>query len=131
MGKMIKGTSSRRPPVPAKGHAEIAGWMETVMPAVKPIVERLDAIIRKELKGLQYAVKWQHAFYGLPDEGWIIEIGAYHVSANIVFHGGAEFDDPPELGEGARYVKLRSVEEANAQQIRAWIREARRHSGWK
>ncbi len=131
MPKQIKGNASRKPPVAANSHAEIAAWMDTVMPAVKPIVERLDALVRKEHKGLQYAVKWQHAFYGLPDRGWIIEIAPYHVSANIVFHGGAKFDRPPELGEGSRYVKLRSVEEADAPEVRAWIREAAAHAGWK
>ena len=39
MPKQIKGNASRKPPVAANSHAEIAAWMDTVMPAVKPIVE--------------------------------------------------------------------------------------------
>jgi hypothetical protein len=129
MPKQIKGT--RKPPTPTDSHAEIAAWTGNVMPGLKAIVERLDAIIRKEIPVLQYALKWKRAFYGLPGKGWIIELAPYDVSANIVFHGGAKFESPPEQGQGSRYVKLRSLEEANAPEIRAWIREAARHPGWQ
>lgn len=76
--------------------------------------------------GLQYGIKWKKAYYGLPDQGWILEIVAYDVSVNVVFLGGADFDAPPPLGEGdrSRYVKLTTLEEAQRPQIRAWIEEA-------
>jgi len=129
MKKQIKGT--RKPPTPGASAKDVEAWTRTVMPEVQAIVARLDAIIREELSGLEYAIKWKRAFYGRPGKGWIIELAPYHVSANIVFHGGARFDAPPPMGEGSRYVKLHSVEEAEAPGIRAWIREAGRHPGWQ
>jgi hypothetical protein len=68
------------------------------MPDLHPIVKRLDELIRETIPGLQYAVKWKRAYYGLPELGWIIEMVAYDVSVNVVFFGGAEFDPPPPLG---------------------------------
>lgn len=124
MAKKPPPKNNRKPPEPAESHAVIQEWMDGVMPGVNPIVAQVDKLIRKTHSGLQYAVKWSRAYYGLPEQGWIIEVVPYHVSVNVVFHGGAQFDPPPPLGEGSRYVKLRSVEEADTKQLRKWIKEA-------
>ena len=126
-----KGTSSRRPPEPADSHAEVAAWLEGTMPALQPIVAHLDGRIRKAIPGLQYAVKRKKAHYGLPERGWIIEMVAYDVSVNLVFHAGAAFDPPPPQGEGSRYIKIRSLDEAKAPEIGDWIRQAAEHDGWR
>ena len=123
--------NNRKPPEPADGHAVIQAWMEGVMPGVNPIVEQVDKLIRKTLPDLQYAVKWSRAYYGLPQRGWIIEVVPYHVSVNVVFPAGAKFDPPPPLGEGSRYVKLASVEEADTPELRDWIRQAGKAPGLK
>ena len=60
------------------------------MPDLHPIIKRLDELVCETIPGLQYAVKWKRAYYGLPRLGWIIEMVAYDVSVNIVFFGGAE-----------------------------------------
>lgn len=131
-GKVIKGLSARRPPVPASGHAVIEEWMQACMPAVQPLVRRLDEMIRGALGEAQFAVKWQKAFYGLPDRGWVIELAAYHVSVNVVFLGGADLDPPPPLGtaDRTRYVKVRTIAEAERPELRAWITGAARVDGW-
>jgi hypothetical protein len=54
----------------------------------------------------------------------------YHVSVNLVFFAGAKFDPQPPQGEGSRYVKIRTIEEADAPEIRDWIRQAAQHPGW-
>ena len=92
MQKSRKPNSTRKPPVPADSHADIEDWIRRVMPDLHPIVERLDESIRETIPGLQYAVKWKKAYYGLPELGWIIEMVAYDVSVNVVFLGGAGFD---------------------------------------
>ena len=90
-------------------------------------------LICKTIPGLQYAVKWKQAYYGLPQQGWIIEMVAYDVSVNVVFLGGADFDPPPTLGDRgrSRYVKLKTLEEAQAPLMRQWIEAAGRVPGWK
>jgi hypothetical protein len=128
-----KPSSARKPPLPSEGHGDVEHWISRVMPDLHPIVESLDEQIRDGIPGLQYAVKWKRPFYGLPDLGWIIEIAAYDVSVNVVFFGGADFDSPPPLGDSdrSRYVKVRTLEEAQAAEMTAWIEQAGRVPGWK
>jgi hypothetical protein len=103
------------------------------MPDLQPIVTRLDELIRETTPGLQYAIKWKKAYYGLPELGWIIELVAYDVSVNVVFFGGARFDAPPPLGTAGqeRYVKVTTLEEAQRPEMHAWIEQAGRVPGWK
>lgn len=133
MDKSRKPMSSKRPPVAADTHADIDAWIRRVMPELHPLVTQLDEAIRAVIPGLHYAVKWKKAYYGLPELGWIIEMVAYDVSVNVVFLGGAAFDPPPPLGEAghARYVKIRTLEEAKAPEIHTWIEQAGRLPGWR
>jgi hypothetical protein len=134
MGKKApKPYTSRKPPVPSDSHAEIEDWIRRGMPDMHPIVKRLDELIRETVPGLQYAVKWKKAYYGLPELGWIIEMVAYAVSVNVVFFGGAEFDPPPPLGtvDRSRYIKVTTLEEAQGPEMNKWIEQAGRVTGWK
>ncbi|MGJ4727928.1 DUF1801 domain-containing protein [Luteimonas sp. SDU101] len=130
MTKSRKPAPSGKPPEPSTDHACIAEWREQVMPALQPIVAHLDGLIRKTIPDLQYAVKWKKAWYGLPERGWIIEMVAYDVSVNLVFFAGADFEPPPPLGEGSRYVKIRNMDEARAAAVRSWIEQAAERPGW-
>ncbi len=127
-----KATSSRKPPEPADDHAGIDDWMRRVMPDLHPLVTHLDGLICATLPQPQYAVKWKKAYYGVPDQGWVIELVAYDVSVNVVFLGGADFDTPPPLGEGgrSRYVKLKSVDDVDESELRQWIEQAATVPGW-
>ncbi len=133
MKEAPKSLGTRKPPVPSESHAEIDDWIRRVMPDLHPIVERLDETIRGSIPGLHYAVKWKKAYYGLPEHGWLIEMVAYDVSVNVVFFGGADFDPPPPLGttDRTRYVKVKTLEEAQAPDLRAWIEQAGRTPGWR
>jgi hypothetical protein len=128
-----KPSMTRRPPVPSESHAEVEEWMRRrVMPDLQPIVLALDASIRDASPGLRYAIKWKRAYYGLPELGWIIEVVPYDVSVNVVFLGGAEFDDPPPLGttDRSRYIKVTTLEEALGPEMRSWVEQAQRVPGW-
>jgi hypothetical protein len=69
----------------------------------------------------------------LAELGWIIEMVAYDVSVNVVFFSGAAFEPPPPLGttERTRYVKVKTVEEAQRPEMRKWIEQAGRVPGWR
>jgi hypothetical protein len=134
MAKAPKPYSTRKPPLPSDSHADIEDWIgSSVMPRLHPIVERLDQLIRETIPGLQYAIKWKKAYYGVPELGWVIEMVAYDVSVNVVFLGGAEFNPPPPLGTTGRerYVKLTTLEEAQGPEMHRWIEQAGRVPGWK
>ena len=132
MAKSSKG--GRKPPEASGSHQEIADWMKQAMPDLQPVLQKVDQLIRDEHGDeLQYALKWKKAYYGLPERGWVIEMAAYDVSVNVVFHGGADFSEPPPMGDTgkSRYIKLKSVEEADTGQMRDWIRQAGTVSGWQ
>jgi len=132
MAMQRKPTSARKPPLPSEGHGDIARWTSRVMPELHPIVVSLDRQIREAITGLQYAVKWKRAFYGLQDLGWIIELAAYDVSVNVVFFGGADLDPPPPLGDTgrSRYVKIRNLEETRSAELARWFEQAAHVRGW-
>lgn len=133
MPKAIKGNAGRRPPEPSADHTAIDDWLRRVVPDLQPLVRRLDELIRATVPGLHYAVKWKRPYYGLADQGWIIELAAYDVSVNVVFYGGADLDPPPPLGttDGTRYVKVTTFEEAQRPELHRWIEQAGRTPGWK
>jgi hypothetical protein len=132
MPKIIKGNAGRTPPEPSASHSDIDDWFRRLMPDLQPIVKGLDKSIRATVPKLEYAVKWKRAFYGLPKLGWIIELAAYDVSANVVFFGGADFETPPPLGttDRTRYVKVTSLEEAKRPELLKWMEQAGRTPGW-
>jgi hypothetical protein len=133
MNKAPGSSTARKAPLPTDSHAEIEDWIRRVMPDLHPIVQQLDATIRETVPGLNYAVKWKKAYYGLPELGWIIEMVAYDVSVNVVFLGGAEFDPPPSLGTTGRtrYVKVKTLDEAQQPLMCSWIEQAGRVRGWQ
>lgn len=123
--------AARKPPQPGS-HTEIEAWIRTQMPGLQPILAHLDRLIRKSIPNLQYGVKWRRPYYGLAERGWIIEIAPYDVSVNLVFFGGADFDDPPADGTGSsRYVKIRSLDDARSPKIDEWIEQPAEVDGWR
>jgi hypothetical protein len=131
--KTLKPITAKKVPAATDSHAAIEDWIQRVMPDLHPIVKWLDELIQRTIPGLQYAVKWGKAYYGLPEFGWIIEMVAYDVSVNVVFFAGADFDSPPPLGTvgRSRYVKVKTLEEAQGPLMREWIEQAGRVRGWK
>lgn len=132
MARAPKSNSTRTPPEPGS-HAEIQAWTKRVMPDLQPLVAWLDETISKAIPDVQHALKWRKAYYGTSELGWVIELVAYDVSVNVVFHGGSDFDSPPPLGDSgrSRYVKVKTLKEAQTPEMRRWIEEAVRVPGWQ
>lgn len=125
-----KPLSSKKPPEPGEDHQVIAEWIANAKPALNPIVSELDKTVRRELKDPRYAIKWGKAYYGSTKFGWCIELVAYDVSVNVVFLNGSRLDEPPELGDETRYVKIRDLEEAKSDRVRSWIKQSCQMPGW-
>lgn len=128
--KNQKPLSSRKPPEPGEEHKLIEEWIANAKPALNPIVSELDKTVRRELKDPRYAIKWGKAYYGSTKFGWCIELVAYDVSVNVVFLNGSRLDEPPELGDETRYVKIRDLEEAKSDRVRSWIKQSCQMPGW-
>jgi len=134
MEKHRKSLSTKKPPMPTDDHKIIKDWMDNrIMPGILPMIKKIDHLIGELIPNLYYAIKWGNAYYGTKDLGWIIEVAAYDVSVNIVFLNGAAFDTPPPMGTGeeTRYVKLRTLNELENQELINFINQAGRLNGWK
>ena len=60
-------------------------------------------LICETIPGLQYAVKWKKAYYGLPELGWIIEMVAYDVSSGSEWASeGGRMDSGRDHAGGVR-----------------------------
>lgn len=129
--KDIKPLSSKKPPVPDADHTLIEAWIAKAMPGLQDILKAIDKQVRKELKQPVYAIKWGKAYYGSAKLGWCIELVAYDISVNIVFLNGSRLRKPPELGGETRYVKVRSLEEAQSAELKDWIKQSCSLPGWK
>ena len=132
MPKQIKGLAGRTPPELSKDHGPIEAWIPKLMPVIQPLTAGVDELICRTLPGATFAVHRHHALYGLPGLGCVIELAAYHVSVNVLFHGGADFDAPPPLGnvDRTRYVKLYTMDELERPDLKDWIRQAGLVEGW-
>lgn len=128
--KEQKPLSSKKPPKPNVNHQIIEEWIANAKPALNPIVSELDNLILQELNNPRFAIKWGKAYYGSGQFGWCIELVAYDVSVNIVFLNGSHLNDPPELGDETRYVKIRDLDKAKSDQVLEWIRQSCQMPGW-
>lgn len=134
MEKQRKPLSSKKPPVPSSDHDIIMNWLNNeTMPAMQSLVKKVDELIIQQIPNLHYSIKWGKAFYGTPELGWIIEVGAFAKSMNIVFLNGARFERQPPLGTDAqtRYIKVTSLDEINNPTVIDLIKQAGSKDGWK
>ena len=134
MGKKRKPLSTKKPPMASDDHDVIDNWISNrIMPSIKPAIQEIDSLIHDSIPNLNNAIKWGSAFYGTKELGWLIEVAAYSVSANIVFLKGASFNPQPSMGSGneSRYVKITSMDQLKDQKIVAFIKQAGTQKGWK
>ncbi len=134
MEKQRKPLSTKKPPIPSSDHQIIMNWMNNeTMPAMQPLVKQVDELIIQRIPNLHYSIKWGNAFYGTPELGWIIEVGAFAKSMNIVFLNGAKFERQPPLGTDTqtRYIKVKSLDDINDPIVIDFIGQAVKIKGWK
>ena len=134
MEKQRKPLSTKKPPIPSLDHDLIMNWMKNeTMPAMQALVKRLDELIVQKIPNLHYSIKWGNAFYGTPELGWLIEVGVFAKSMNIVFLSGAKFERQPPLGTDVqtRYIKVKSLDEVCDPVVIDLIEQADSIDGWK
>lgn len=134
MKNQPKSLSTKKPPIPSKDYTIIEDWMANrIMPSLNPMIKKIDTLIHNSIPNLHYAIKWGNAYYGTEELGWLIEVAAYDVSANIVFLNGAAFDPQPPLGTGieTRYIKITTIDSLNEKSLIVFMKQAMSMAGWK
>jgi len=121
--------TGRASPAKAKdGDEPVFAYICSLPQPQRGIAERVDALAAKTLPGLQRAVKWGMAWYGVGD-GWCFSCGGFAGHVKLTFGRGTSLKPVPPvtpigMGKDSRGVNLESVEDLNERQAASWMKQA-------
>lgn len=109
----------------AVGDAPVFAYIATLPQPQRGIAERVDAIAAATLPGLERAVKWGMAYYGVGN-GWCFSCGGFADHVKLMFVNGAGLAPVPPvtplaMGKATRGVELASVDDLDEHPIAAWM----------
>ena len=121
--------TGRASPAKAKeGDAPVFAYIRSLPQPQRGIAERVDALAAKTLPGLQRAVKWGIAWYGVGD-GWCFCCGGFAGHVKLTFGRGTSLAPVPPvtpigMGKDSRGIDLESLDDIDERQIVDWMRQA-------
>ena len=125
---LVAMTGKASPAKAAEGDQPVFAYIASLPPRQRKIAERVDALAARTLPGLQRAVKWGMAYYGVK-AGWCFASGAFVGHVKLMFIRGTEIDPEPPvtpigMGKATRGVELASVSDLDERQVAAWMKQA-------
>ena len=122
---MITGKAS--PAKAAVGDKAVFDYIASLPQPQRSIAEHVDALAAKTLPGLQRSVKWGMSYYGVGD-GWCFSCGGFAGHVKLMFVNGAALKPVPPvtpvaMGKSTRGVELESVDDLDARQVAAWMKQ--------
>ena len=94
---------------------------------------RIDAIVGREVPGVEKAVKWNSPFYGVERDRWFLSLHCFTRYVKVTFFDSAALDPPPpgtSKHPKVRYLDIREGEFDEAQ-FAEWVRQAKELPGEK
>ena len=112
----------------ATGDEPVFDYIASLPQPQRGIAEAVDALAAKSLPGLQRAVKWGMAYYGV-EGGWCFSSGAFIGHLKLMFIRGTELKPEPPvtpigMGKSTRGVELASVDDFDERQLASWMKQA-------
>ena len=112
----------------ATGDEPVFAYIASLPHPQRGIAERIDALAAQSLPGIQRAVKWGMAYYGV-DGGWCFSSGAFVGHVKLMFIRGTEIKPEPlvtpiGMGKSTRGVELASVDDFDERQLASWMKQA-------
>ncbi len=112
----------------ATGDKPVFAYIASLPQPQRGIAEDIDALAAKCLPGIQRAVKWGMAYYGV-DGGWCFASGAFVGHVKLMFIRGTEIQPEPPvtpigMGKATRGVELASVDDIDERQLASWMKQA-------
>jgi hypothetical protein len=112
----------------AEGDEPVFAYLASLPQPQRELAERIDALAARTLPGLQRAVKWGMAYYGV-DGGWCFASGAFVGHVKLMFIRGTELKPEPPvtpigMGKATRGVEPASVADLDERQAVSWMKQA-------
>ena len=122
---MVTGKAS--PAKAADGDKPVFAYIASLPQPQRGIAEAIDALAARTLPGLQRSVKWGMSYYGVGD-GWCFCCGGFAKHVKLMFVNGVTLTPVPPvtpvaMGKSTRGVELESVEDLDARQVAAWMKQ--------
>jgi len=122
---MITGKAS--PAKAADGDEPVFAYIASLPQPQRGIAERIDALAAKTLPGLERAVKWGMAYYGVGD-GWCFCCGGFAGHVKLMFVNGVTLEPVPPvtpvaMGKSTRGVEIATVDDIDERQVAAWMKQ--------
>lgn len=127
--KLKEGMNGKASPAKAaEGDGPVFAYIAGLPQPQRGIAERIDALAARTLPGLQRAVKWGMAYYGVGG-GWCFSSGAFIGHVKVMFIRGTDLKPEPPvtptaMGKATRGIELASVDELDERQVIAWMEQA-------
>ncbi len=120
-------TGRASPAKAAVGDAPVFAYIASLPQPQRGIAEAVDALAATTLPDLKRSVKWGMAYYGVGD-GWCFSSGGFAGHVKLMFINGAALEPTPPvtpvgMGRSTRGVELESVDDLDAVQIAAWMKQ--------
>lgn len=112
----------------ATGDKPVFAYIASLPEPQRGIAERIDTLAAETLPGLQRAVKWGMAYYGV-DGGWCFSSGAFVGHLKVMFIRGTSLTPEPPvtpigMGKATRGVELGSLADLDEGRVAEWMRQA-------
>ncbi|MGE3192688.1 MAG: DUF1801 domain-containing protein [Microbacteriaceae bacterium] len=112
----------------AVGDQPVFDYIASLPEPQRGILQAIDDLAARTLPGLERAVKWGMAYYGVGD-GWCFSAGAFAGHVKLMFINGATVLDPVPpvtpvaMGKATRGVELARLDELDEPRIAEWMRQ--------
>ncbi|MCB9886878.1 MAG: DUF1801 domain-containing protein [Planctomycetes bacterium] len=105
--------------------AAMPGWK-------RDVGKRLDALVAREVPGVNKAVRWNSPFYGVEGQGWFLSFHCITRYVKVSFFRGASLRPAPPVAskmQDVRYLHVHEGDELDEELVADWIRQAAKLPG--
>jgi len=124
--------SGGNPQIPkGEGDGPVQAYIAAMPGWKRPLGERIDALIVEVVPDVHKAVKWNSPFYGVPDDGWFLNLHCFERYVKVAFFRGAALQPmPPGKSKHPeiRYLDIREGEFDEAR-FSDWVKQASKLPG--
>jgi hypothetical protein len=115
----------------ADGDAPVQAYISAIPGWKRDVGRRLDKLICKSVPGVQKAIRWNSAMYGMKDQGWFVSFHVFTNYVKVTFFKGTSLKPAPPGGttKEARWIDIHE-EDLNETQMVEWVRQAAAIPGW-